>query len=202
MINAIKEMIKSKIYGVVRADDTKRAVEIASAYLDAGIKFIEINSNIEAIKEISKRNDAIITAGGIITTWQADEAIEAGAKLLSSPILQMGLVKFCSWHKMPLILSATTPNEAYTAWRARVPLIKIYPVKDLGGATYIEDILRPMNFLNVIAAGNVKIEDIKSYIKAGASAVALGRELYLNKDYKEIYESAKIALGEVKEASR
>ena len=59
-----------------------------------------------------------------------------------------------------------------------------------------------MNFLNVIAAGNVKIEDIKSYIKAGASAVALGRELYLNKSYKEIYEAAKIALGEVEEASR
>lgn len=202
MINVIKEMTKSKIYGVVRADETKRAVEIASAYLDAGIKCIEINSNIEAIKEISKRSDAIVSAGGIITTWQADEAIEAGAKILSSPILQMGLVKFCSWHQLPLILSATTPNEAYTAWRARVPLIKIYPVKDLGGATYVEDILRPMNFLNVIAAGNVKIEDIKSYIKAGASSVALGRELYLNKDYKEIYEAAKIALGEVKEASR
>ena len=63
MINVIKDMAKSKIYGVVRADETKRAVEIATAYLDAGIKFVEINSNIEAIKEVAKREDAIVSAG-------------------------------------------------------------------------------------------------------------------------------------------
>ncbi len=199
MTNIIKKIIDSKIYGVVRADETARAVEIANAYAEAGIKVIEMNSTLEAIQEVAKNKDIIVATGGIITTWQAQKVLEAGSKLLVSPILQMGLVKFSSWNKIPLILSASTPNEAYCAWKARIPLIKIYPVRDLGGTTYIEDLLRPMNFLNVIPAGNVSLDNIKAYLKAGASAVALGRELYLNKNYNEILETAKLAIKEAQE---
>ena len=199
MTNIIKKIIESKIYGVVRADETQRAVEIANAYAEAGIKVIELNSTLEAIQEVAKNKDIIVATGGIITTWQAQKALGAGSKLLVSPILQMGLVKFSSWNKIPLILSASTPNEAYCAWKARIPLIKIYPVRDLGGTTYIEDLLRPMNFLNVIPAGNVSLDNIKAYLKAGASAVALGRELYLDKKYDEILETAKLAIKEAKE---
>ena len=199
MTNIIKKIIDSKIYGVVRADETARAVEIANAYAEAGIKVIEMNSTLEAVQEVTKNTDIIVATGGIITTWQAQKVLEAGSKLLVSPILQMGLVKFSSWNKIPLILSASTPNEAYCAWKARIPLIKIYPVRDLGGTTYIEDLLRPMNFLNVIPAGNVNLDNIKAYLKAGASAVALGRELYLDKNYDEILKAAKLAIKEAQE---
>ena len=199
MRNVIKEIIDNKIFGVVRADDTKRAVEIANAYIEAGLKIIEMNTNIEAIKEIAQNNkDAFIAAGGIITSNQAHQAIEVGAKLLVSPILQMNLVKLSSGYKIPLILTATTPNEAYTAWKARIPLIKIYPVKDLGGKTYIEDLLRPMKFLNVMPTGSIDIDDIKGYLDCGASAVALGRQLYKDKTYNEIVETTKLALEKVK----
>lgn len=199
MANVIKKIIENKIYGTVRADDTARTVEIANAYIEAGIKVIEINSSFEAVREVSKNKNVSIAAGGIITTSQAQLAIEAGAKLLVSPILQMGLVKFSSWHKIPLILTATTPNEAYAAWKARIPLIKIYPIKDLGGSTYIEDLLRPMNFLNVMPTGSAEIKDIKDYLLSGASAVALGRELYLGRSYEQILEITKIAIKEASE---
>ncbi len=201
MANVIKQIIENKIYGTVRADDTARTVEIANAYIEAGIKVLEINSSVEAIKKVSTNKKGVsIAAGGIITTQQAQEAIEAGAKLLVSPILQMGLVKFSSWHKIPLILTATTPNEAYSAWKARIPLIKIYPIKDLGGSTYVEDLLRPMNFLNVMPTGSVRVADIKDYLDSGASAVALGRELYLGRTYEQIVEVTKTAIKEAKSA--
>ena len=38
-------------------------------------------------------------------------------------------------------MTATTPNEAYEAWKARTQLIKISPAHPMGGAEYIEDIL-------------------------------------------------------------
>ena len=199
MKNVIKEIRDNKIVGVVRADDTERAVEIANAYIEGGLKVIEMNANIEAIKNVAKNNDDVsIAAGGIITSIQAQKAIEAGAKLLVSPILQMNLVKLSPECKIPLILTATTPNEAYTAWKARIPLIKIYPIKDLGKKTYIEDILRPMNFLNVMPAGSIDIDDIPYYLGAGASAVALGRKLYRDKTYSEIVETVKLAIEKTK----
>lgn len=195
IIQAIKE---NKIYGIIREDDTKKAIEIVNAYIEGGIKVIEINSTFEAIKEISKNENVFVAQGGVITSSQALLGIEAGAKLLVSPILQMNLVKLSSGHKIPLMLTATTPNEAYTAWKARVPVIKIYPIKDLGGADYIEELLRPMNFLNVMPTGSIKIKDIKEYLKKGATAVGLGHELYYNKTIDEIVKSAKAAVEEVK----
>ncbi len=199
MSDAIKEIFKSRIYGIIREDDPNKALEIANAYLEGGIKVVEINSNIETLKEVSKIKSIYIAQGGIITSEQAHEGINIGVKLLVSPILQMGLTKVSSSSKIPLILSATTPNEAYSAWKVRVPIIKIFPIKDLGGATYIEDLLRPMKFLNVMPCGSVKIEHIKPLLNAGACAVGMGRSLYLNQSYDGIVNSAKEAVAQARQ---
>ena len=94
-------------------------------------------------------------------------------------------------------MTATTPNEAYSAWKARTQLIKIAPANPMGGADYIEDMLRPMKFINVIAAGSIKIEDIPSYINAGAKAVGIGRALYKNADYNEMVNRARLAKSKI-----
>ncbi len=198
MRNVIKAIRDEKLIGIIRENSTEKAIEIANAYIEGGIKIIEMVTPIEAIKEIAKNNEIFVARGGIITREQAIEAININAKLLVSPILQMGLVRLSSGYKTPLILTATTPNEAYMAWQARIPLIKIYPIKDLGGPGYIEELLRPMNFLNVMPTGSIKTEDIKNYINAGATAVGLGRELYLNKSYDEIKNAAKRAVEAAK----
>ena len=198
MSEAIKEIFRSRIYGIIREDEPQKALEIAQAYLEGGIKVVEINSTIETIKKVCQINGIFVAQGGIITSEQAHLGIEAGAKLLVSPILQMGLTKVSSSSKIPLILSATTPNEAYSAWKVRVPIIKIFPIKDLGGATYIEDLLRPMKFLNVMPCGSVKIEHIKPLLNAGACAIGMGRGLYLNKNYEEIVVSVKEAVAQAR----
>ncbi len=194
MTNAIRAIYENKLVGIIREDDKEKAIEIAKAYIEGGIKIIEMVAPIEAIKEVAKNENIFVARGGIITREQALDAISVGAKLLVSPILQMGLVKLSSSYKTPLILTATTPNEAYLAWQARIPLIKIYPIKDLGGPTYIEELLRPMSFLNVMPTGSIKIEEIQDYLKAGAMAVGLGRELYSNKTFDEIKKAAKEAV--------
>lgn len=196
MTNVIREIFKSRIYGIIREDNPDKAFEIAQAYVEGGIKVIEFNSPIETIKKVVQIKNIYAALGGIITSEQAHQGIHAGAKLLVSPILQMGLTKVSSGSRIPLILSATTPNEAYSAWKVRVPIIKIYPIKDLGGSTYIEDLLRPMKFLNIMPCGSVKIEHIKPLLNAGACAVGMGRELYLNKDYQQIVDTVKIAVKE------
>ena len=194
MTNAIKAIHENKLIGIIRENNATKAIEIANAYIEGGIKIIEMAASIDAVREVAKNEEVFVARGGIITREQALEAIKANAKFLVSPILQMGLVKLSSGYKTPLVLTATTPNEAYQAWQARIPLIKIYPIKDLGGAGYIEELLRPMRFLNVMPTGSIKVEDIKDYLKAGATAVGLGRALYFNKSYDEIKETVKEAV--------
>lgn len=188
LLDAIKD---AKIYGIIREEDPKHALEIAAAYIEGGLKFIELNSPIEAMRTISKNTDAILVQGGVITRNQAEVAIEAGAKMISSPILQSSLIRLAICKKIPLIPSVTTPNEAYTAWKSRISLVKIYPISPLGGVGYFKDIIRPMPFLNLLPCGFVRIKDIKDYLKLGAMAVGIGRDFYKGKSYKEIVSTIK-----------
>ncbi len=195
-MNILEAIGKEKIYGIIREDDPEYSLEIAHAYIEGGIKFIELNSPLDVTKKIAKK--AIISQGGIITTAQAHEALDAGAKIISSPIFAQNLVRFASCYKVFLIPSVTTPNEAYNAWRARMPLIKIYPVKEMGGAEYIKDMVKPMPFLNLLPCGFVKVNEIKDYLEAGAIACGVGRELYAKNSYSEIVSSVKEALKMLK----
>ncbi len=192
-INLIEKLSSNKVFPIIRSTDAQIVTDTARALIDGGLDIMEINvetPNIfNAIRELSK--DAIICAGGIITSMQAQAALEAGAKLISSPIFQTNLLKISKDKKLPLIAGTSTANEAYNAWKSRIPVVKIYPVTAMGGVQYIEDLLRPMPFLNVIPQGNVKLEEVKDYIEAGATAVGIGRHLTLADSYSEITRRAK-----------
>lgn len=198
--NLINLLAEEKILPILRCKDAQLMIDRAKALIDAGIKVIEINVEnptiYKAIEEISKC--ANVCAGGIITSLQAEAAIMSGAKILSSPIFSMNLVKISKDKQIPYIAGTSTANEAYNAWKARIPLIKIYPITAMGGAMYIEDLLRPMPFLNVMPLGNVKVDEIQSYINAGASVVGIGRDLYDGLSLSEITNRAKKVIKELK----
>ena len=194
----IERISAEKVFAVLRMQEPSKIKDIINALTSGGINIIELvtesPSMVKVIEEItSKTCRPMIMAGGIITQRQAQIAVDAGADVIVSPVFQMNLVRLCKIRKTPLIMTATTPNEAYSAWKARTQLIKISPANPMGGAEYIEDMLRPMKFINVIAAGSIKINDISSYIKAGAKAVGLGRALYKDADLNEIARRAKEA---------
>lgn len=198
--NLIQVLSEEKIYPIIRESNPQKAKEIADALIAGGIKVLEINvenSQIyDVISEVSKK--AVVCAGSIITTWQANAAFNAGAKMFSSPIFQFNMVKISKNIGVPFIAGATTANEAYNAWKARIPLIKIFPTTAMGGVQYIEDILRQMPFLNVMPMGNIKCDEVKDYINAGARVVGIGRDLCRKSDVSEITDSAKILLSSVR----
>lgn len=199
--NLIKKISKEKIYPIIRSSEAQNAIDTANALIEGGIKVLEINieneSLYQAVHEVSKR--ATVSAGGIITGQQAIKAIDAGAEIISSPIFQMNMVKISKDKEIPLIACASTANEAYEAWKTRVPLIKIFPAKALGGLLYVEDLLRPMPFLNIMPSGNILLEEVPDYIKAGAVAVGVGRSFYQNSSFAEITQKAKNVIERLKD---
>lgn len=199
-INLIEKLKENKVLPIIRSTDTQDVINKVKALLDGGLDIMEVNvetPNIfNAIKAVS--NDAIICAGGIITSIQAQAAIDSGAKIISSPIFQSNLLKISKDKRLPFIAGTSTANEAYNAWKARIPVVKIYPISAMGGVEYIENLLRPMPFLNVIPQGNVQLNEVKSYIEAGAIAVGVGRHLTGGNSYKDITERTKNLLEQLK----
>ena len=199
--NYIQMIAEDKVYPIIRCADADYAVQIAKALVDGGIRVIEITvenpAMYEAIKEVSKF--AHVCAGGIITSLQADAAFENGAIMFSSPIFQMSLIKISKNKRVPFLAGATTANEAYNAWKSRIPLIKVFPTEAMGGVRYIEDILRQMPFLNLLPMGNVKLNEVVTYIKAGAVAVGVGRDFYQGFEPKVITARTRDILKEIRD---
>ena len=185
--NLIKLLSQEKILPILRSNDADTVINWANALIDGGVKIIEINAQnpsiYKAISEISKH--ATVCAGGIITAMQAEASIESGVKISKDK-------------EIPYIAETSTANEAYNAWKARIPLIKIYPITAMGGAMYVEDLLRPMPFLNVMPLGSVKLDEVHTYIKAGATCVGVGRDFYDGYSLSEITSRAKRVLSELK----
>lgn len=204
-INPIKAIFENKIVSVIRAESAKEAIEKAEAMIEGGLKVFEITVEkgflLPAIEELRKNKDIVIMAGGIITSMRAQEAINAGAQAIVSPVFQGSLLKFCLGQKTPHIATVSTPNEAYNAWKSRIPVIKIFPSKSMGQVEYIEDVLRPMPFLHLMPSGGVTLEDFTQYLKAGAAAVGMGRCLYKDASLKEITQRAKFAVEQLKSLS-
>ena len=199
-INLIEKLKENKVLPIIRSTDPQDVINKVKALLDGGLDVMEVNvetPNIfNAIKAVS--NDAIICAGGIITSIQAQAAIDSGAKIISSPIFHSILLKISKDKRLPFIAGTSTANEAYNAWKSRIPVVKIYPITAMGGVEYIENLLRPMPFLNVIPQGNVQLNEVKSYIEAGAIAVGVGRHLTGGNSYKDITERTKDLLEQLK----
>lgn len=201
-MNPILSVIENKIYAVVRADNADDALKISEALIEGGIKSLEINTEksmmLPVIEELSKDKELTIAAGGIITAKRASEALESGAQIIVSPVFQENLVKFCAGHHVPYIASVSTSNEAYNAWKSRIPLIKLFPAHSMGGTEYLEDLLRPMPFLNILAAGGISLNNFTSYLNAGALAVGLGRALYQDAPLNQVKNRAVFAVDELK----
>ena len=197
--NLMKALSEQKIFPIIRSNDPEVVVNTVNALVKGGLNIMEVNVEsvevYEAIKEVS--GHANICAGGIITSLQAQAAIESGAKLFSSPIFHMNLVKLSKDKRIPYIAGTSTANEAYQAWKARIPLVKIYPISAMGGPSYLENILRPMHFLNILPQGSVKLADVKKYIDAGAFAVGVGRDLFDGYSYSDITSRVQEALSKL-----
>jgi 2-dehydro-3-deoxyphosphogluconate aldolase/(4S)-4-hydroxy-2-oxoglutarate aldolase len=195
-------MEKNKIFAVVRTDLAQKSIDISNALIAGGIKIIEItmehDDSIIAIQELSKNKDVYIAAGSVITADQAEKAIKAGAKLIVSPILEMRLVKLCRARRIPIIIGAATPTEAYEAWKFGVNIVKIFPAKALGGADYIKDILTPMPFLRLVPTGGVDFDNFTDYLDAGAVAVGMGNAFYADEtDFSLITKKAKTVVDKL-----
>jgi len=199
-INLLDNLKSNKVFPIIRCQDSDRILRISKALIEGGLDLIEINigdSNVfSTIEKLSK--EATICAGGVITSVQAQIAINCGAKLISSPIFSTNLVKISKDREIPYIAGITTANEAYRAWQARIPIVKVFPATALGGVEYIENILRPMPFLNIIPQGDVKLNEVKAYIDAGAIAVGIGRNLTAGFSCDEITQRTRQLLGSLK----
>ena len=178
----LEHIKKNRVFSLIRKEEKFAPYDIARALIDGGLTTIEISMDIPNVTEVIdklKPENILLGACSVITAQQVQLAIQAGAQFIDTPVMEMSVIKFSKGDaKVPLIVGASTANEAYESWKLNTLYTKIFPTKAMGGVDYITYMMHIMPFLRVIASSGITTDDFTDYLDAGAAAVGLGRTLY------------------------
>jgi 2-dehydro-3-deoxyphosphogluconate aldolase/(4S)-4-hydroxy-2-oxoglutarate aldolase len=168
---------------VVRASSAEEAFAAVEAIRAGGIPILEITLTVPGavgiIRELSQRlgDEALIGAGTVLDADTAQECIDAGAKFIVSPALDVPTIQLCRGLVVPVFAGALTPTEIVTAWKAGANAVKVFPANAVGGASYLKSVKAPLPQIELLPTGGVNLNTAADFIKAGAFALGIGADL-------------------------
>jgi 2-dehydro-3-deoxyphosphogluconate aldolase/(4S)-4-hydroxy-2-oxoglutarate aldolase len=181
---------KAPIVGIIRNISMEDVVKILPVYREAGLTTVEITMNTPDATEMiryaleNESEGLNIGAGTVCTKEDLDQALEAGAQFIVTPIINKKVIKSCAKKSIPIFPGAFTPTEIYNAWTLGASMVKIYPATSLG-PEYIKDLKAPMNQLKLLPTGGVSLENMSAFLKAGANGLGIGGQLFDKKLIQE-----------------
>ncbi len=210
-----KQEVCSNIQGVgivpaVRtscADDARFAAE---TIFKNGIPIVEITMTVPGALDvisylIEHLPKLIVGAGTLLDLDTAKKCADAGVHFLTSPGFDREIVEFAAERNLTAIPGALTPTEIITAWKAGADFVKVFPCAEVGGEHYIRALRGPLPDVRLIAAGGVNQQTAANFIRAGADALGVGRQLIpedaiVHRKEEQIRELTRRFIGFVKTA--
>jgi 2-dehydro-3-deoxyphosphogluconate aldolase / (4S)-4-hydroxy-2-oxoglutarate aldolase len=121
--------------------------------------------------------DALLGVGTVRTPADAGRAVEAGATYLIAPDFRPEVVSWAVEREVPVMPGALTPTEIAAAWGAGATAVKVFPISAVGGPAYLKAVRAPLPEVPLVPTGGVGVDDIGTYLAAGAVAVGIGSPL-------------------------
>lgn len=174
------------LIAIVRGDFSVREQEaIAAALLASGVRVLEITLNTtDALPGIGRLNERfsgelLIGAGTVRTAEDAQRALDAGARFLVAPGLDLATVAVAQEQDALILPGVFTATEAMTARAAGCRLLKLFPADALGPG-YLKALRAPLDDIAFVPTGGVDPETLGAFHKAGAAAFGIGSYLVKN----------------------
>ena len=182
-----KQDIRSRIGDIgiipsVRMTSEDDALFAAEALVESGIPIIEISATFPGFLQIIYRlcnqfPDMIVGAGSLFDLKTARRCLAAGARFLSSDGLVLDVMEFADLGETVIIPGALTPTEIIAAWKSRVDFVKVTPCDAMGGDNYMRTLKTLFPQVHFVASGGVNQHNALNFIKAGATALGVGKDL-------------------------
>lgn len=173
------ELVAKRVVAVVRANTADQAFLAGQAAYRGGIRALEITFTVPRAESAIARLrealpiDALVGAGTITETAQAERAKAAGAQFFVSPHVDEALI---AWHlerKLAYLPGGMTPTELMRAERAGCRLVKLFPA-NVGGPGLVKAILAALPQLSLMVTGGVDEKTAPEFLHAGAEIVCVG----------------------------
>ena len=171
------------IVPVVRTPSAESAIKSIEAIYRGGVRAAEVTMTVPgAIRALEKLADQfgdriMLGAGTVLDPETARACMLAGAQFFVTPTLKLSTIEMAKRYSKVICPGALTPTEILTAWEAGADVVKVFPANAMGGPKYIKALKGPLPHIQMVPTGGVNLETAGDFLKAGASAVAVGGEL-------------------------
>ncbi len=187
---------RHKIILIVRGVTEDMILHIADAAFEAGIKLMEVTCNTKSFRAVIVRlcdhmgDKMIIGAGTVVTKDLCYQAMEAGAKFIVAPDVNPNVVDTCIKMNTAVFPGASTATEILTAKRCGAKMVKIFPAAAIG-PTYIKMLKGPIDDVDFIAVGGIRLDNIGEFISSGCVGIGIGGSVISHhvieqKDYNKL----------------
>jgi 2-dehydro-3-deoxyphosphogluconate aldolase/(4S)-4-hydroxy-2-oxoglutarate aldolase len=180
-MTSLEQILRYKIVAILRGCAPERVKDIVAALADGGVRLLEITLNspgaLDLIRQVAEKmgDRLLVGAGTVLTPAEAELAIDAGAKFILSPSLDVETIQVTKELGAVSVPGAFTATEILMAWRNGADIVKVFPASV--GASYLRDLRGPLPQIRLMPTGGVNLNNIGEFRAAGAVAYGIGSAL-------------------------
>ena len=152
---------------------------LTQALIAGGIPVMEITfrmPNAERyIAQVRKNHpDVAVGAGTVLTTEQAQMAIDAGAQFLVAPGLSAAIVEIAQNNQIDIIPGVSTAGDVTAALEMGITVQKFFPAEQMGGAGTVKALSAPFKAVKFVPTGGINLGNIGAYFDLSCVAACGG----------------------------
>lgn len=151
--------------------------------------------------------DLILGAGTVVDAPTAALFMQLGANFIVGPNFNPEIAAVCNRRLVPYSPGCATVSEISNAQAAGCDVTKVFPAGNVGGPSFVKNVLAPLRWSNIMVTGAVSPEEenLTAWIKSGVLCVGMGSKLFPKEtiacaNWEAITNKCKEALGYIAKA--
>lgn len=157
-----------RVLPLVTFTRTDNVADYGQAVAESGLTAIEVGLRtpqaIDAIRILRENTPLTVVAGTLTTPELVTRAVDAGAHAGVSPNWDPGVIQATRDHQLPFAPGIATPSELGQAVGQGFVLVKVFPVRSLGGTGYLNALSSVFPDAGFLPSGGIAVGDISDYL--------------------------------------
>ncbi|MDP4278402.1 MAG: bifunctional 4-hydroxy-2-oxoglutarate aldolase/2-dehydro-3-deoxy-phosphogluconate aldolase [Bacteroidota bacterium] len=217
-IQVLKAMSNTGMVPVFYHKDPEVAKNVLKACYEGGVRAFEFTNRGDFAHEVfgelvkfaaRECPEMIVGVGSIVDPATAALYIQLGANFVVGPLFNPEIAKVCNRRLIPYTPGCGSVSEIGFAQEAGCDLCKVFPAGNVGGPSFVKNMMSPMPWSMIMVTGGVEpsAENLTAWIKAGVTCVGMGSKLFPKeviaaKEWSKITELCKDAFSYIEQARK
>ena len=164
-----KQLVDAPIIPLIQTEDEGTAVAVATALIESGITVLEVvlrtDAALDCLKVLTGRfPHACVGAGTVLSSQQATQVIERGARFIVSPGIDDGVVTTALAAGVDVFPGIATASEAQHAYNLGLNTVKFFPAAVAGGVPMLKALGPVFRNMGFIPTGGIAPDNLADYL--------------------------------------